>query len=175
MNRTAKITTGVAVAAVVGLLAVAAPAIVPVLPQQVQVALGGTIETVPGTKEELFERTGVGESGGFGESRVTHAQVDEEYVTAASIWPWSLPPGWGFPRNRGVPDTPGHHWNGMGVKAAFSTWATASLDAVKAGGLAPDAANDLLDEVEDATRTLLAAGLLTDRGFIEESVTPLRP
>jgi len=63
----------------------------------------------------------------------------------------------------------------MGVKAAFSTWATASLESVEAGDLAPDAANGLLDEVEDATRTLLAAGLLSDRGFIEESVTPLRP
>jgi hypothetical protein len=175
MNRTAKISIGVAAAAIVGLLAIAAPAIVPVLPQQLQVGLGGTIDTVPGTVDELFRETGVGGSGQYGDSPVTHAEVDEEYVIAASIWPWSLPPGWAFPKNRGVPDTPGHHWNGMGVKAAFSTWATASLEAVKAGELTPDAANDLLDEVEDATQTLLDAGLLSDRGFIARSVTPLRP
>jgi hypothetical protein len=169
MNRAAKITTGLSVLAVVGLVALTAPALGPLLPQQVQVALGGTIDTVPGTVDELFAKT---ESG---EGRVTHADVDEEYVIAASIWPWSLPPVWGFPRNRGVADTPGSHFDGMGVKAAFSIWATASLEAVKSGDLAPDAANHLLDEVDAAYQTLRDARLLSDRGFIDESVTPLRP
>ena len=62
----------------------------------------------------------------------------------------------------------------MGVRAAFSLWAQASLEAVKAGVLGPDAADHLLDEVEDATQTLLDARVLSDRRFIEESITPLR-
>ena len=169
MNLSAKITIGFSALAVVGLVALTAPAIAPLLPQQVQVALGGTIDTVPGTVDELFAKT---ESG---DARVTHADVDDEYVTAASIWPWSLPPGWGFPRNRGVADTPGSHFDGMGVKAAFSLWATASLEAVRADDLDPAAANLLLDEVEDAYETLRDARLLSDRGFIAASVTPLRP
>ena len=173
MKLAAKITTAASVAVIVGLIAIAAPAIVPLLPRQVQVAVGGTIHTVPGTVDELSSET-LGD-GQAGDARVTHAAVDEEYVKAASIWPWSLPASWGFPRNRGVADTPGHHWNGMGLKAAFSMWATASLEAVRAGDLSTDAANDLLDEVEDATQTLLDAGVLTDSGFIEDAVTPLRP
>ena len=63
----------------------------------------------------------------------------------------------------------------MGVKAAFSLWATASLEAVRADDLDPAAANLLLDEVEDAYETLRDARLLSDRGFIAASVTPLRP
>ena len=62
----------------------------------------------------------------------------------------------------------------MGVRAAFSLWAQASLEAVKAGGVDPDAADHLLDEVEDATQTLLDARVLSDRRFIEDSITPLR-
>ena len=172
--RTKLVAGATSVAVFAGLVALAAPAVVPLLPSQVQVVLGGTIKTVPGTAEELFERTGLGESGEYGSSRVTHADVNDEYVIAASIWPWTLPPGWGFPKNRGVADTPGQHWNGMGVHAAFSLWAKTSLEAVEAGDLAPDAANDLLDEVEDATRTLLEEGVISDRRFIEDSVTPLR-
>ena len=173
MKLAAKITTAASLAVVVGLIAIAAPVILPLLPRQVQVAVGGTLHTVPGTVDELLSETLGGAQAG--EVAVTHADVDEEYVKAGSIWPWSLPTGWGFPRNRGVADTPGHHWNGMGLKAAFSMWATASLDAVKGGDLSTDAANELLDEVEDATQTLLDAGVLTDRGFIEDAVTPLRP
>ena len=175
MKRTAKITIAASVIAVGGILALAAPAMGPFLPQQVQVALGGTIHTVPGTVDELFAQTRLGEYRRDGDSKATHAEVDEEYVIAASIWPWSFPPGFGFPKNRGVADTPGHHWNGMGLKAAFSIWATASLEAVKAGDLPPDAANDLLDEVEAAYQTLFDEGLLSNRRFIAESVTPLRP
>ena len=62
----------------------------------------------------------------------------------------------------------------MGVRVAFSLWAQASLEALKAGGVDPDAADHLLDEVEDATQTLLDARVLSDRRFIEESITPLR-
>ena len=58
--------------------------------------------------------------------------------------------------------------------AAFSLWAQATLEAVKAGGVDPDAADHLLDEVEDATQTLLDARVLSDRRFIEDSITPLR-
>ena len=162
------------VAVVAGLVALAAPVIVPFLPSQVQVVLGGTIDTVPGSVEELFERTGLGDDGEYGDARVTHADVNDEYVIAASIWPWNLPPGWGFPKNRGVADTPGQHWNGMGVHAAYSLWAKTSLQAVRSGDLSADAANALLDEVENATQTLLDEGVLSDRGFIAESVTPLR-
>jgi hypothetical protein len=175
MKLAAKITTGVSVLVVVGLVALVTPVIVAVLPHSVQVALGGTIDTVPGTVDELFARTGLGEDGQYGDAKVTHAEVDEEYVLAATIWPWSLPPDWKFPKSRGAGDTPGYHWNGMGVKAAFSIWASASLEAVKAGDLSPDAANDLLDEVQAAYQTLLDEGVLSDRGFIAESVTPLRP
>jgi len=175
MKRAAKITTATVALVVVGLGALAVPAIVPLVPQKVQMALGGTIDTVPGTPDELFAQTGVGEYRDDGDSRASHAEVDEEYVVAASIWPWSLPPGWGFPKNRGVADTPGHHWNGMGLKAAFSIWVTASLDAVKAGDLGATDANAQLDEVEAAYQTLFDAGLLSDRRFIAKSVTPLRP
>ena len=48
------------------------------------------------------------------------------------------------------------------------------LEAVKAGGVDPDAADHLLDEVEDATQTLLDARVLSDRRFIADSVDPLR-
>ena len=68
MNLSAKITTGFSALAVVGLVALTAPAIAPLLPQQVQVALGGTIHTVPGTVDELFAKT---ESG---DARVTHCR-----------------------------------------------------------------------------------------------------
>ena len=159
---------------IAGLIALAAWTIVPMLPQQAQAALVGTIDTVPGTVEELFAKTGLGAFGDGGASRVSHADVDEEYVIAATIWPWALPPDWGFPKSRGVGDTPGHHYNGMGVRAAFSLWAKASLDAVKAGDLDPGAAEHLLDEVEDATRTLLEVRVLSDARFVENSVTPLR-
>ena len=62
----------------------------------------------------------------------------------------------------------------MGVRAAFSLWAETSLESVKAGRLEPDAADHLLDEVEDATQTLLDARVLSDRRFIEDSIAPLR-
>lgn len=62
------------------------------------------------------------------------ARPDAEYVLAATVWPWELPPGFAFPKNRGIPDTPGH-WNGMCVRDAFSMWKTAILDAVKDGDL----------------------------------------
>ena len=52
---------------------------------------------------------------------MSHADVDEEYVIAATIWPWTLPPEW-----------------------------------------------------EDATQRLLDARVLSDRRFIEDSITPLR-
>lgn len=164
----------VSVLTVVGLMAIAASIFVPLLPQQAQRALIGTIDTVPGTVEELFVQTGLGEFGTAGPSRVSHADVDDEYVIAATIWPWTLPPDWGFPKSRGVGDTPGHHYNGMGVRAAFSLWAKASLDAVEAGALTPDAAEHLLDEVEGATQTLLNARVLSDARFVADSITPLR-
>ena len=129
MKLASKITIGVSALVVVGLLALVTPLVVPVLPHSVQVALGGTIDTVPGTVDELFAQTGLGEDGQYGDSKVTHAEVDEEYVLAATIWPWSLPPDWKFPKSRGAGDTPGYHWNGMGVKAAFSIWASAALEA----------------------------------------------
>jgi len=169
MNRRTLLIAATSAVVIASLVAIAAPVIVPFLPRQVEVALSGTIHTTPGTVDDLFAKT---ESG---DSEVSHADVDKEYVIAASIWPWSLPPGWGFPRNRGVADTAGRHWDGMGVKAAFSTWVTASLEAVKAGNLTPDTANDLLDEVESAYQTLFDAGMLSDRSFIARSVTPLRP
>ena len=175
MKVAAKITIGVCALVVVGLVALITPIVIAVLPHSVQVSLGGTIDTVPGTVDELFAQTGLGEDGQYGDSKVTHAEVDEEYVVAATIWPWSLPPGWKFPKSRGAADTPGYHWNGMGVKAAFSIWAAASLEAVKAGELSTTDANQLLDSVEAAYDALLDEGVLTDRGFIAESVTPLRP
>lgn len=174
MSRAAVAAVWVASAlAAIGLVALAAWTIIPMLPQQAQTALIGTLTTTPGTVDELFTATGIG---GYsdGQERVSHADVDREYVIAAEIWPWTLPPDWGFPRTRGVGDTPGHHYNGMGVRAAFALWAKASLDAVEAGRLDPDAATHLLDEVEAATLTLLDVRVLTDKGFIAESVTPLR-
>lgn len=174
MNKVTVAVISVSAVTIAGLIALAAWTIVPMLPQQAQAALVGTIDTVPGTVEELFAQTGLGAYAEGGPSRVSHADVDDEYVIAATIWPWTLPPDWGFPKSRGVGDTPGHHYNGMGVRASFSLWAKASLDAVKAGGLAPGAAEHLLDEVEDATRTLLDARVLSDARFVENSVTPLR-
>lgn len=172
MNRAGKIVWPASVLVIVGLVAgtvaLVGPSVVPFLPRQAQVALGGSIDTVPSDAAELLQATD------SGDAKVTHAHVDEEYVLAASMWPWSLPPGWSFPRNRGVADIPGHHYDGMGVRAAFSLWASASLDAVKAGDLPSADANLLLDEVEEATQILLDAGLLSDRRFIERSVTPLR-
>lgn len=172
MSRAGVATIWVAAAlAALGLVTLAAWTIIPMLPHQAQTALIGTLTTTPGTVDELFAAT---EIGADGQERVSHADVDEEYVIAAQIWPWTLPPDWGFPRTRGVGDTPGHHYNGMGVRAAFALWAKASLDAVKDGDLDPDAATHLLDEVEDATRTLLEVRVLSDKGFIANSVTPLR-
>ena len=173
-KRTVALVWIASVLTIVGLVALAGWTVVPLLPERAQAALAGTIDTVPGTVEELFSQTGLGQFAESEPSRVSHADVDEEYVISATIWPWTLPPGWGFPKSRGVGDTPGHHYNGMGVRAAFSLWAQASLEAVKAGGVDPDAADHLLDEVEDATQTLLDARVLSDRRFIEDSITPLR-
>lgn len=177
MKLASKLTTGAAVSVVIlGLGALALPAILPFLPSRAQVALGGTIDTVPGTVNDLYARTGTADHATKAdEVGITHAAVDEEYVIAASIWPWDLPADWRFPRSRGVADTPGHHWNGMGVKAAFSIWATATLDEARSGDLTEAEANRLLDEVTDATDTLIAAGLLTDSHFVARSVDPLRP
>lgn len=157
-----------------GLVALIVPVILPVLPTQAQVMLGGTLETNPGTLDELFRGAGLGEHGDYGDTTVSHADVDAEYEHAASVWPWALPPDWGFAKHRGVADTPGRHVNGMGVQAAFSMWATASLDAVKSGRLEPEAASALLDELEAATRILLDERVLSDAGFIEDAITPLR-
>lgn len=162
----------VAIAVVFGLLVLAAPAFVHLLPQRAQIALGGTIDTTPGTPAELLAQTGLNNAGSV---KVTHDDVDEEYVTAATIWPWALPPEWGFPKSRGVADTPGQHYLGMGVRAAFSLWAVAALEAVETGNLSDEEINALLDEVQDATQTLLDAEVLSDRSFIAEAVTPLRP
>ncbi|WP_314506057.1 hypothetical protein [uncultured Microbacterium sp.] len=175
MNKfTVAVIWAVSALTVVGLLALAAWAVVPFLPQQAQAALAGTIDTVPGTVDDLFAETGIGHYAPAGRQDVTHAEVDEEYVAAATIWPWTLPPDWGFPRSRGVRDTPGHHYNGMGVRAAFALWAQTSLEAVKSGAVAGATADHLLDEVEEATRTLLEARVLSDARFIERSITPLR-
>lgn len=175
MKLNTKLAIGAATAVVIaGLVALLLPVLVPFLPSQAQVALGGTIETVPGTVDELLEGAGLGDGGGYGTTRYTHEQVDEEYVFAASIWPWALPPGWGFPKNRGVADVPGAHWNGMGVQAAFSKWAATALDVVEAGDLEPAEANALLDELEAATRILLEKGVLSDRAFIARDIEPLR-
>ena len=175
MNRTAKITTAATAAVViVGLLALTAPVVVPFLPQRVQVALAGTIHTIPGTVDDLYRQTHLGDYGDVG-ATTTHAGVDDEYVIAATVWPWTLPTGWAFPAQRGVPDTPGAHSTGMGVKAAFSAWATASLDTVKSGDLTPAAADAVLDEVASAYRTLISDDILADHLFIEHAVTPLRP
>ncbi|MEJ1155541.1 hypothetical protein [Microbacterium marmarense] len=162
----------IAIAVVFGLLVLAAPAFMHLLPQRVQIALGGTIDTNPGTPAELLAQTGLNNTGSV---KVTHEDVDAEYVTAATIWPWALPPEWGFPESRGVADTPGQHYLGMGVRAAFSLWAVASLEAVETGNLSDEEVNTLLDEVQDAAQTLLDAEVLSDGSFIAESITPLRP
>jgi hypothetical protein len=155
---------------VVGLVVLTLPLFLPYLPSQAQVVLGRTIDTVPGTVDELFTET-LGDP----DEDVTHEDADDEYVDAASIWPWALPPGWGFPEHRGIPDVGHRHWDGMGVQGAFSLWAKASLEAVESGNLTDEEAIALLDEVEDATETLLEADILSDVRFIEQSVTPLRP
>ena len=145
MNLAAKIATGATAAVVaVGLLALTAPAVVPFLPHRVQVALAGPVEpidTVPGTVDDLFRANGLAEHE-VRDSHVSHADVDALYVAAAKVWPWSLPAGFMFPGNRGVADTPGPHYRSMGLQAAFSKWATASLDAVQAGDLDPAAADE---------------------------------
>ncbi len=164
----------VTVVVIAGLVALLLPVLLPFLPSKAQAVLGGTITTVPGTVDELLEVAALDDEGGYGDIRYTHEQVDEEYVAAASIWPWRLPPGWGFPKNRGVADVPGAHWNGMGVQAAFSKWAATALDVVEAGDLEPDEANALLDELESATRILLDEGVLSDRAFIARDIEPLR-
>lgn len=175
VNRSAKLAIWIGAAVVTAsLFALAAPIIIPLLPQQAQTTMFGTIDTERGTVDQLLDATGLAGSGQYGDDKVTHAAVDEEYMTAASIWPWDLPAGWGFPRNRGVPDTPGRHWNGMGVKAAFSTWATASLEAVRAGDLSAAEQDALLDEIERAYDILRAEGVLSDARFIEQAVEPLR-
>ncbi|QKJ20249.1 hypothetical protein [Microbacterium hominis] len=156
------------------LVALTLPLFMPLLPAQIQVIAGGTIRTVPGTVEDLFERTGTDGFGMQNPTPVSHDEVDGEYVMAASIWPWMLPPGWGFPRERGVADTPGHHWNGMGVKAAFAVWAKTALDTVARDDVPPALAEKLLSDVEYAYHVLFDAGLLSDRTFIEKSVEPLK-
>jgi len=159
---------------VVSLVGLSSPVWMPLLPQQWQQTLGGQIQTRQGTVDELFRLTDTGPYRIPSADEPTHAEVDEEYRLAAAVWPWDLPPHWSFPNNRGVPDVPGHHWTGMGVKAAFALWAQRSLDAVRAGALEDADADHLLDEVEDAYRTLFAEGLLTDRRFVEASIDPLR-
>lgn len=174
-NRVVKFAVAAAsVAAIAGLVALAVPTVVPLLPRQAQVAIGGSVETAPGTVDMLLKTGRLHEDGRYGASRVTHADVDSEYIAAASVWPWILPPGWSFPKTRGIPDTPGTHWNGMGVRAAFSAWASATLDVVKGGELSPDAAGALLDQVEDAYRVLRAKGVLSDARFVEDEIAPLR-
>jgi len=49
MKVAAKITIGVCALVVVGLVALITPIVIAVLPHSVQVALGGTIDTIPGT------------------------------------------------------------------------------------------------------------------------------
>lgn len=170
----ARLAWPVAILVVIGLLVSGVYIVAPLLPQQAQSVLIGTIDTVPGSVDDLFRETGTGPYALGSPKPVSHDDVDAQYVTAASIWPWTLPPDWGFPKGRGVADTPGGHWNGMGIKAAFSLWASASLGAVKSGALTGSAAEHMLDQVEAATERLLAERLLTDRGFIANSVTPLR-
>lgn len=155
---------------VIGLVALTLPVIGPRLP--VVQGLGiGTMDTVPVSVDEFLART---DSDRYG-VRVEHEDVEEGYVLAASIWPWQLPPGWRFPAERGIADTPGAHWAGMGVRSAFSKWAEASLQTVQNGDLTPAAADDLLDDVEDATRTLLEVRVLSDEAFVRTSIDPLRP
>ena len=177
MNRTAKITTGITVAVVaVGLLALTAPVVVPFLPHRVQEALTGPvgpIETVPGTVDDLFRANGLDEHEPL-DSHVSHADVEALYVASAKVWPWSLPADFKFPGRRGVADTPGSHLRNMGLASAFSKWATASLDSVRAGDYEPGAADALLDEVEAAYRILFDADVLGDSRFIENAVDPLR-
>ena len=71
---------------IVGPVALAAWTVVPLLPERAQAALAGTIDTVPGTVEELFSQTGLGQFAESEPSRVS-ADVDEEYVISATIWP----------------------------------------------------------------------------------------
>ena len=161
----------------VGLAALAAPAYIPFLPHRVQEALAGpagAIDTTPGTVEELFLANEIGPRKAL-DMHVSHADVEGFYVASAKIWPWTLPPDFKFPGRRGIADTPGPHFRSMGLSSAFSKWATASLDAVKSGDLTAAEANELLDDVEDAYRTLFDAEVLSDHGFIERAVDPLRP
>ncbi len=62
----------------------------------------------------------------------------------------------------------------MGLQAAFSKWAIASLDEVRSGDLGAAAGADRLNEVEAAYRVLFDAGVLGDSQFIENAVDPLR-
>ena len=62
----------------------------------------------------------------------------------------------------------------MGIRAAYSMWATATLRTVESGVLEPAEADALLDELEEATLTLLDLAILTDHRFIDRRVTPLR-
>ena len=88
MNLAAKIATGASAAVVfVGLPALTAPAIVPFLPHQAQTALAGTIHTTPGTVDDLFRRTRLGDQRDAADTHITHAQVDEEYRIAATPAP----------------------------------------------------------------------------------------
>lgn len=76
MSRAAVAAVWVAsVLAAIGLVALAAWTIIPMLPQQAQTALIGTLTTTPGTVDELFTATGIGGTGD-GDERVSHADVD---------------------------------------------------------------------------------------------------
>lgn len=159
---------------IAALVALILPVLVPFLPAPAQRVLGGTITTVPGTVEELLAGADIGDGRKAGDLKLSHADVDDEYVFAASIWPWQLPQDWAFPRYRGAPDTPGQHWNGMGIAAAYSKYATAVLDTVRTGELSDAEANAMLDELEGATRILLTERVLSDRSFIDRQISPLR-
>lgn len=181
-TRSARLKLAVTAASVVtigGLVAIAAPAIAPWIPVSVHQALGGPVTTTPGTVDDLFQLTGTGEYAVHTGFPVSHDDVDAEHQIAAGVWPWALPEGWDFPRNRGIPDTPRHHERGMGVRAAFSMYASEILERVKYRGTTGAEKQHLLDALQSAYTHLYDAGLLRDSRFVTSpsirSATDERP
>lgn len=129
------------------------------------------LRTDQGSVQELYEAANLAHVG----ADSTHVDVNAEYELAASIWPWDLPPGFVFSAERGAPDTPGHHWVGMGVRAAFQRWASATLSTVQSEKLPDGDKTRLLDQVAAATDYLLDLRILSDVNFVANSVDPLRP
>lgn len=172
MNLAAKIAYPVSAVVVVGLVALVVVTIGPAVDFEPRPTLTRVdLDDFPEDVQALVTATGLDD---FRIASTSHAGVDAEYATAVKNWPWELPDGIVMPAARNVPDTPGAHWDGMGVKAAFQKYSTYVTDAVKSGALPTAQEDHLLDELEDSARTLLAIGLLTDHGYIDRTIAPLR-